>query len=220
MILTFFPIFVAHLWMMMGPLGWWCGGNYLLISYTLFTFSQMAIGYLYALESPIWLRFTYAMRWVPTIFSIIGAAIWLISAIILIIKVLINGDIWKEFEDVIQAYLIVIGIPNFIYGVYNFAMHQWWEWYYARGGFYVPTMTISDPTTPEPDFIDVKKPPEKEKPKPVNPYICAENDWACWERNDRVCTGVLCDEHCVEHPEWKDTELEGSFTKDPNYRCH
>lgn len=122
-VILFLPLYIGHLWVMIGPLHWWCDGNMILMSYSLYTLGQMFIAYLYALESPLWLRLTKEMRWVPTIFAIISAAVWLISCIVLAIKVIINGDIWKEFEDVIQAYLIVVGLPHAVYSIYNFAMH-------------------------------------------------------------------------------------------------
>jgi len=122
-VLTFFPLFLFHVWMMIYPLNWWCQGNQLLIGYTFYTFIQMFISYLYALESPLFRAWNTAMRWVIIAPSMLTGTIWLIQVITLCIKLLISGDIWKEFEDVIAAYLIVMGIPHAIFVFYNFGRH-------------------------------------------------------------------------------------------------
>lgn len=93
---------------------------------------------MYALESPYWLMMSPAQRWTPTVLSMGFAGIWSVQVVILIWDVITKGDIWQNLASVIQAYLIVIGLPNAIFSVYVFVMHQWWEWFYKQGGFYIP----------------------------------------------------------------------------------
>lgn len=214
---TFVPLFLFHIWMMIWPLNWWCNGNQLLIGYTWFTFIQMIISYLYALESPLWRSWSTNMRWVVIAPAMLTGGIWIVQCITLLIKLLISGDIWKEFEDVIAAYLIVMGIPHAIFAFYNFGRHQWWDWYWTTEGANLEQLQdeyegyVND--TIENDMIKNSQVPAF---KPGY-EICDEPDWDCWERNDRVCKGTLCDSVGIEHPEWKGTDKEG---KDPNYKSH
>ena len=90
----------------------------------------MWLSYLYAWESPIFMQYTKQQRWLPVIFSIISGSIWIVQIITFVIRLIISKDIWAEFEDVIQLYLIVVGTPQAVFAIYNFARHQWWEWYW------------------------------------------------------------------------------------------
>lgn len=94
----------------------------------------MFISYLYAFESPLWRSWTTNMRWIIIAPSIGTGLIWIVQCIVLLVKLLISGDIWKEFEDVIAAYLIVMGIPHVIFAFYNFGRHMWWDWYWTTEG--------------------------------------------------------------------------------------
>lgn len=47
---------------------------------------------------------------------------------------LIRGELWKSVDDIIGAYLIVVGVPQAVFSIYNFARHQWWEYYYTHEG--------------------------------------------------------------------------------------
>jgi hypothetical protein len=47
---------------------------------------------------------------------------------------LIRGELWKSVDDIIGAYLIVVGVPQAVFSIYNFARHQWWEWYHTHEG--------------------------------------------------------------------------------------
>lgn len=98
---TFFPLYLFHIWMMIGPLQGWCRGNTIMIMYSVYTFLQLVVSYLYAWQSPYWLTFPTAIRWIPAALGLATGGMWIASCIILIIKVMMNGDIWKEFEDVV-----------------------------------------------------------------------------------------------------------------------
>lgn len=154
---------------------------------------------------------TSAQRMAPTVISMVVAGIWSVQVIILVYDVITKGDIWQNLASVIQAYLIVIGLPNAIFSVYVYVMHQWWEWFYKQGGFYVPP-----PPQPEVIIDPTPTPAPKPTPKP-NPWLCSENNWTCWEDLGRVCKGTTCNDNCFDHPEFKGTAKEGT---DPNFKCH
>jgi hypothetical protein len=47
---------------------------------------------------------------------------------------LIKGEIRKSVDDVIGAYLIVVGIPQAVFSWYNFSRHLWWNYYSTHQG--------------------------------------------------------------------------------------
>lgn len=57
---------------------------------------------------------------------------------------LIKGELWKSVDDIIGAYLIVVGVPQAVFSWYNFGRHQWWEWYMTHDGAYRGGEVIND----------------------------------------------------------------------------
>ena len=103
-----------------------------------------------------------------------------------LISMLIKGEIWKSVDDVIGAYLIVVGIPQAVFSTYNFVRHLWWNYYITHAG--------------------AKGYGQPEMKLPMGNLQCAEYDWACWEATDRACYGDLCDDDGGFHPEWYGTD--------------
>jgi hypothetical protein len=83
----------------------------LMILSTFYTAGQMWLSYLYAWESPLFMQYTKQQRWTPIILSIISGSIWILQVLFFAVKLLLSKDIWAELEDVVQLYLIVVGIP-------------------------------------------------------------------------------------------------------------
>jgi len=70
-----------------------------------------------------------------------------------------------------------------VFAIYNFARHQWYEWYWLTQ-----------------DSLDRLYYTFNSKPQ--NPFICDEDDWICWDRNDRSCYGIKCDPYGRWHEDW------------------
>lgn len=72
-----FPLlYIAHMWMMIGPLQFWCSGNWLLYWFSVYTGFQMLISLAYAFESPLFINLEYKGRWVPIIIGLVTGGMW------------------------------------------------------------------------------------------------------------------------------------------------
>lgn len=76
--ISFTLIYIAHMWMMIGPLQFWCSGNWLLYWFSVYTGFQLLISYAYAFESPIFLNLDSKARWVPIIIGLVSGGMWVV----------------------------------------------------------------------------------------------------------------------------------------------
>lgn len=170
-LITFPILFFFHLFMMIFPLGWWCGGNIALHLYTMYIMFQMMISFGFAIESPLITNLPYNARLVPIIIGYVTSGIWVVQCITVLIKLCVHGDMFKEAEDIVGAYFIILGIPPVVFTVYNAIRNEWYYWYHNRGPGAIPYR--------ETNYHDT---------------ICDESDWACWDRTKRSCYGVSCND--------------------------
>jgi|LakMenE01Jun11ns_1017448.scaffolds.fasta_scaffold9802548_1 hypothetical protein len=129
-LITFPLLFLFHLFMMIFPLGWWCGSNIVLFFYTLYIMFQMMISLGYAIESPLIINNNYKTRLIPIIIGYVTSGIWVVQCITVLIKLCIHGDMFKEAEDIVGAYFIILGIPPVVFSIYNAIRNEWWYWYH------------------------------------------------------------------------------------------
>lgn len=83
----------------------------------------------WAMNSPIITDLHYRVRAIPGWIGVGTSALWAIQCITELIKLLINGDLFKELDDIVGAYLAVLGIPHAVFTIYNFVRSEWWMWY-------------------------------------------------------------------------------------------
>lgn len=69
-------LYIAHMWMMIGPLQFWCAGNMILYWFSIYTGFQLAISYAYAFESPLFLKLDAKLRWIPIIIGLVSGGMW------------------------------------------------------------------------------------------------------------------------------------------------
>lgn len=77
-LITFPLLFFFHLFMMIFPLGWWCGSNILLFFYTLYIMAQMMVSLGFAIESPLLISNNYKTRLIPIIIGYVTSGIWVV----------------------------------------------------------------------------------------------------------------------------------------------
>ena len=145
-LITFPLLFFFHLFMMIFPLGWWCGSNILLFFYTLYIMAQMMVSLGFAIESPLLISNNYKTRLIPIIIGYVTSGIWVVQCITVLIKLCVHGDMFKEAEDIVGAYFIILGIPPVVFTVYNAIRNEWWYWYHNGKGAipYTPSNYHSD----------------------------------------------------------------------------
>lgn len=83
---------------------------------------------------PIFVNLDFKTRWIPVIFGLVTGGMWIAQCIYQLISMLIKGEIWKSVDDVIGAYLIVVGVPQAVFSTYNFVRHLWWNYYITHDG--------------------------------------------------------------------------------------
>jgi len=79
--ISFSLLYIAHMWMMIGPLQFWCGGNTVLYLYSTYTLGLLIISIFYALEMPIFMDIDVKIRWIPIIFGLVSGGLWVAQCI-------------------------------------------------------------------------------------------------------------------------------------------
>jgi hypothetical protein len=71
----------------------------------------MMISFGLALESPLLTNMPEISKNVVLLIGLIGTGIWVIQCLAELIKMCIAGAFFKEADDIIGAYMIILGFP-------------------------------------------------------------------------------------------------------------